>query len=145
MAEELWPIPRFHFEVEWDGNDIGFQEVTGLTMETQFIEYRAGNDPMYVTSKLPGLKKHGTLTLKKGIFRGDDSFWEWFTDVQTNSDRRETITIKLLDEEQNPVVVWTVNRAFPVKISGPDLKADANEVAIESIEIAHEGFEVSYE
>jgi phage tail-like protein len=145
MAEELWPIPRFHFEVEWGGNDIGFQEVTGLTMETQFIEYRAGNDPMYITQKMPGLKKHGTITLKKGVFKGDDSFWEWFQGVQTDKERRETIIIKLLDEEQSPVVVWTVNRAFPVKVTGPDLKADANEVAIESIEIAHEGFEVTYE
>lgn len=139
MAETLWPIPKFHFRVEWAGNDVGFQEVSGLSMETQFIEYRAGNDPTFITSKIPGLKKHGNITLKKGLFEGDNAFWDWFADVQTNKERRETVTITLLDEEGSPVFVWTVNNAFPVKISAPDLKSDANEIAIESIELAHEG------
>ncbi len=144
MAEELWPIPKFHFKVEWAGNDIGFQEVSGLEMETQFIEYRAGDDPTYLTQKIPGLKKHGNITLKKGVYSGDSAFWDWFSDVQTNPERREEVIIQLLDEEEAPVVTWTVNNAFPVKVSGPDLKSDANEIAIESIELAHEGFEVEY-
>jgi phage tail-like protein len=144
MPEELWPIPKFHFRVDMGGNEIGFQEVSGLEMETQFIEYRAGDDPTYLTQKIPGLKKHGNVTLKKGVYAGDAAFWEWFTDVQTNPDRREQVIIQLLDEEENPVVTWTVSNAFPVKVSGPDLKSDANEIAIESIELAHEGFEVEY-
>ena len=139
MAEELWPVPKFHFTVEWGDIDVGFQEVTGLEMETQFIEYRAGNDPSLVTQKIPGLKKHGTITLKKGVFKDDLSFYEWFEEVQTNPDRRETVTISLLDEEESPVMVWRVENAFPVKVSGPDLKSDANEIALESIELAHEG------
>lgn len=139
MAETQWPIPKFHFRVEWGGNDIGFQEVSGLSMETQFIEYRAGNDPTFLTQKLPGLKKNGNITLKKGMFAHDNIFWDWWTDVQTNKDRRETLTITLMDEEGSPVFVWTVTNAFPIKISAPDLKSDANEVAIESVELAHEG------
>jgi phage tail-like protein len=142
MAEELWPIPKFHFKVNMGDTDIGFQEVTGLEMETEFIEYRPGDDNTYVMQKIPGLKKHGTITLKKGVYAGDLSFWEWFKDVQTNPERREEVQIQLLDEEDSPVVVWTINNAFPVKVSGPDLKSDANEIAIESIELAHEGFEV---
>ena len=145
MAEELWPIPKFHFRVDMGDTDIGFQEVTGLEMETEFIEYRAGDDPTFIKQKIPGLKKHGNITLKKGVYAGDSSFWEWFKDVQTNPERREEVFIQLLDEEENPVVTWTVNNAFPVKVSGPDLKSDANEIAIESIELAHEGFEVVYE
>jgi len=144
MAEELWPVPKFHFSVQWAGNDIGFQEVTGLEMETQFIEYRPGNDPTYITQKIPGLKKHGNITLKKGVYAGDSSFWDWFSDVQTNMERREDITISLLDEAGTPVVTWEVRNCFPIKISGPDLKSDANEIAIESLEVAHEGFEVAY-
>ncbi len=139
MAEAQWPIPKFHFRVEWAGNDIGFQEVTGLSMETQFIEYRAGNDPTFITQKIPGLKKHGTITLKKGLFHHDNAFWDWFHDVQTNPERRETVTITLMDEEANPVFVWTVANAFPTKVSAPDLKSDANEVAVETIELAFEG------
>lgn len=144
MADELWPVPKFHFTVEWAGNDIAFQEVSGLEMETQFIEYRAGDDPTYITQKIPGLKKHGNITLKKGVYQGDSAFWDWFTDVQANPERREEVTINLLDEEANPVVTWTVTNAFPIKVSGPDLKSDANEIAIESIELAHEGIDVVY-
>ncbi len=139
MAEAQWPIPKFHFRVEWAGNDIGFQEVTGLSLETQFIEYRAGNDGTFFTQKIPGLKKNSNITLKKGLFHGDNAFWDWFLDVQTNPERRETVTISLLDEEGNPVFVWTVVNAFPVKVSAPDLKSDANEIAVETIELAHEG------
>ncbi|NMM48476.1 phage tail protein [Marinigracilibium pacificum] len=139
MAEELWPVPKFHFQVEWGDVEVGFQEVTGLEMETQFIEYRSGNDPELVTRKIPGLKKHGTITLKKGVFRDDLTFYEWFEDVQTNKERREDVIITLLDEEDEPVMVWTVSNAFPTKISGPDLKSDANEIAVESLELAHEG------
>jgi len=145
MAEELWPIPKFHFKVEMGDTEIGFQEVTGLEMEIEFIEYRTGDDPTYLKQKIPGLKKHGNITLKKGVYAGDDSFWEWFKEVQTNPERREEVVIQLLDEEESPVVTWTVTNAFPVKVSGPDLKSDANEIAIESIELAHEGFEVVYE
>lgn len=144
MAEELWPIPKFHFSVQWGGNDIGFQEVSGLEMETQFIEYRPGDDLTYITQKIPGLKKHGNITLKKGMYEGDSAFWDWFNDVQTNIERREDIDISLLDEEGTPVVTWTVHNCFPIKITGPDLKSDANEIAIESLEVAHEGFEVTY-
>ncbi len=139
MAEAQWPIPKFHFRVEWAGNDVGFQEVTGLSLETQFIEYRAGNDSTFFTQKVPGLKKNSNITLKKGLFHGDNAFWDWFQDVQTNPERRETVTISLLDEEGNPVFVWTIVNAFPVKVSAPDLKSDANEIAVESIELAHEG------
>ncbi len=139
MAEIQWPIPKFHFRVEWAGNNVGFQEVTGLSLETQFIEYRAGNDNTFITQKIPGLKKNSNITLKKGLFHHDNAFWDWFQDVQTNPERRETVTISLLDEEGNPVFVWTIVNAFPVKVSAPDLKSDANEIAVETIELAHEG------
>ncbi len=139
MADTQWPIPKFHFSVEIGGTSVGFQEVSGLSMETQFIEYRAGNDSTFLTQKIPGLKKNGNITLKKGMFHGDELFWHWWNDVQVNKERRETVIINLLDEEGNPLFTWTVNNAFPIKFSAPDLKSDANEVAIESLELAHEG------
>lgn len=145
MADELWPIPKFHFSVEWAGMTIGFQEISGLEMETQFIEYRAGDSLSYLTQKIPGLKKHGNITFKRGVYQGDASFWELFQDVQANPERREEIIISLLNEEGTTMVSWTITNTFPVKITGPDLKSDANEIAIESIEVVHEGFEVTYE
>lgn len=140
-AATEWPIPKFHFRAEWDGHEIAFQEISGLTLETEGIEYRAGNDQTFLKQRIPGLKKHGTLTMKKGVFKGHDDFYTWFNDVQANPERRKAITISLLDEEGQPVVTWNVNNAFPVKFSAPDLKADANEIAVESMEFAFEGFD----
>jgi len=145
MAEELWPIPKFNFTVSFsDLGDMSFQEVSGLDLETQFIEYRTGDSQSLITQKIPGLKKHSNITLKKGVFVDDTKLWEWWQDVQTDpSNNRQTITISLNDEEQNPLISWMVENAFPVKISGPDLKSDQNEIAVESVELAHEGITIS--
>ncbi len=141
MAEISWPVPKFRFEVSWGGNDIGFQEVSGIEMETEFIEYRSGDDQTLLTLKVPGLKKNGNITLKKGYFQGDNALFEWWNDVQINPDRRETVTITMMDEENAPVFTWNVINAFPVKFTATDLKSDANEIAIETLELAHEGIE----
>lgn len=144
MAEELWPVPKFNFKVSFSGlGDISFQEVSGLELETQFIEYRSGDSISLITQKVPGLKKHGNITLKKGVFEDDTDLWEWWEDVQTDPEgERQTLTISINDEEGGPIITWTVINAFPVKISAPDLKSDANEIAIETIELAHEGIEL---
>lgn len=135
-----WPVPKFHFEVELGGKGkVSFTEVSGLDMETQLIEYRAGDDKTFQMLKIPGLKKTSNITLKRGVFVGENPLWAWWEDVQANKGRRENITITLLDEEHNPVTVWTVVNAWPVKFTGSDLKSDGNEIAIESIELAHEG------
>jgi phage tail-like protein len=134
-----YPLPKFHFLVEWGGTRIGFTEVTGLTLETEVIEYREGNSPEYNKIKMPGLRKFGNITMKRGTFAGDNDYFKWFNTVKLNTIERRDITISLLNEEHQPVVVWKVKSAWPVKIQSPDLKADANESAIESIEVAHEG------
>ena len=134
-----YPLPKFHFQVEWAGARIGFTEVTGLTLETEVIEYREGNSPEYSKIKMPGLRKFGNITLKRGTFSGDNDYYKWFDTVKLNTIERRNITITLLNEEHQPVVVWKIKNAWPVKIQSPDLKSDANETAIESVEIAHEG------
>ena len=137
-----YPLPVFHFRVEWGGARIGFSEVTGLTQEVQAIEYRDGNFPEYSSIKMPGLRKFGNITLKRGVIKSDNDFIKWLSSVKMNAVERRDLTISLLDESHNPVMTWKVNRAFPVKVEGPQLKASGNEVAIESIELAHEGLEV---
>lgn len=134
-----YPLPKFHFQVEWAGARIGFTEVTGLTLETEVIEYREGNSPEYSKIKMPGMQKFGNITLKRGTFAGDNDYFTWFNTVKLNTIERRNITITLLNEEHQPVVVWKIKNAWPVKIQSPDLKSDANETAIESVEIAHEG------
>ncbi|MCG9910676.1 MAG: phage tail protein [Flavobacteriales bacterium] len=137
-----YPLPKFHFAVEWGGIKIGFTEVTGLNIETEIIEYRDGSSPEYSKTKMPGLRKYGNITLKRGVFAGDNEFYEWFNTVSLNKIERRNVTISLLNENHVPVVVWSVKNAFPVKLQAPDLKSDANEAAIESLEIAHEGLSI---
>jgi len=134
-----YPIPAFHFKVEWGGKNVGFSEVSGLTQEVQLIEYRDGNSPDYSTIKMPGLHKYNNITLKRGISKSDNDFFGWLNTVKLNTVERRDLTISLLNENHEPVMIWKAHNAFPVKVEGPGLKASGNEVAIESIEIAHEG------
>jgi phage tail-like protein len=137
-----YPLPVFHFTVEWGRNRIGFSEVSGLTQENQAIEYRDGSFPEYSSIKMPGLRKFSNVTLKRGVVKGDNEFFNWLNTVKLNTVERRDLVINLLNEEHKPVMVWKVMRAFPVKVEGPQLKASGNEVAIESIELAHEGLEL---
>lgn len=139
-----YPLPVFHYEVDWGGTNLGFSEVSGLTQETQAIEYRDGKTKEYQVIKMPGIPKFGNITLKRGMIKGDSDFKKWYDTIALNTVERRTVTIKLLDEEHNPAVTWTVKNAWPVKYEGPGLKATGNEVAIESIELAHEGLTIEY-
>lgn len=141
MADSF-PLPSFHFVVEWGGARIGFQEVSGLGMEVQVIEYREGVSPEYSPVKMPGQVKYNNITLKRGIVVGNNEFFEWWNTMKMNKIERRDITINLLNEEHEPTVVWRIKNAFPVKVLYGDLKAGASEVAIEILEIACEGITV---
>lgn len=145
-----YPLPKFHFLVEW-GSDfrMGFTEVSGLDFETEVIEYREGSSKKYNKSKQPGLTKYSNVTLKRGTFQGDfDFFTEWQKTYffqegnDTGSIYRRAITIKLLNEQHEPIITWVLENAWPSKAQSTDLKADANEVAIETLEIVHEGLTI---
>ncbi|SNX71090.1 phage tail-like protein [Cereibacter ovatus] len=142
QTQAIWPLPKFHFQVKWDDTEVAFQEVSGLDIETEAIEYRAGNSKTFSKIKMPGMVKTSNITMKKGVFVKDNALWDWFAEVKMNTIKRKALTISLLDQEGNPTMVWKVQNAFPVKISGTDLKADGNEVAVETVEIAHEGFTI---
>ncbi|MEN8228466.1 MAG: phage tail protein [Bacteroidota bacterium] len=143
MAE--YPIPKFHFQVEWGGSKIGFTEVSGLDVESEVIEYRDGASPEYVKTKMPGMQKYSNITMKRGTFQGDNEYYDWWNTVALNTIERRDITISLLNESHEPVVVWKVKNAWPAKVQSTDLKSDGNETAIESVEIAHEGLTIQNE
>jgi phage tail-like protein len=103
------------------------------------IEYRDGASPEYHKVKMPGLQKFGNITLKRGMFNSDNEFFQWLNTVSLSKVERRDVSIALLNENHEPVYIWRVKNAFPVKVVAPDLKSDANEVAVETIEIAHEG------
>lgn len=139
MPQE-YPLPRFHFQVEWGGSKISFTEVTGLVMEREKIEYRHSDSKDFSRIVMPGMLKNANLTCKRGKFEGDFDFNTWMDEVANERvEGRRDVTITLLNEKHEPVAAWTAVRCFPVKVTAPDLKSDANETAIESLEIAHEG------
>jgi phage tail-like protein len=143
QSTNVWPLPKFHFQVKWDADVMSFQEVSGLSDESQAIEYRHGDSPAFSAIKMPGIRKFGNITMKKGVFKGDNKFWDWLNQLKMNTIKRIPITISLLDEAGAPTMVWTLANAFPTKITGTDLKSTGNEVAVESIEIAHEGLTIA--
>jgi len=139
QSQTVWPLVKFSFKVMWDGAELIFQEVTGLSSETQIIEYRGGSSPVYSTVKMPGIQKFSNITLKKGIFKGDKAMWDKYSAIKMNTYKRSSIVISLLDEGQQVAMSWTLKNAFPSKITVTDMKSDANEVAVETMEVAHEG------
>ena len=143
QSTATWPLVKFSFQVKWDDAELIFQEVTGLSSETQVIEYRGGNSKVYSTVKMPGIKKFGNITLKKGIFKGDKALWEKYNLISMNTIKRSTILISLLDEANAVAMSWTLLNAFPCKMSVSDMKSDANEIAVETMELAHEGLSLS--
>lgn len=136
-----WPVPKFHFKVTF-GNvgTISFQEVSGLDSEYDVMEYRAGNGAPWSTVKQPGLMKNSEVTFKKGMFKNDSNLADYFfKSVSMNVVERQDVTIELLDEAASPLFVWTLAKAFPLKITFPDLNAEASEIVLEEITLAHEG------
>lgn len=142
---EEYPIPKFHFSVDWGGTRIGFTEVSGLDRQIDPIEYREGASPEYHKIKMPGMEKFSNITMKRGSFKGDNQFYDWLNTVQLNKIERRDLTITLLNENHEPVITWQVKKAWPTKIQTTDLKADGNEVAIETLELVHEGLTVKFE
>ncbi|MDT0554649.1 phage tail protein [Patiriisocius hiemis] len=147
MAEEasssndpMWSVPKFYFTVTFASleHPVPFMEVSGMDIESQIIEYRAGNDPRFSTSKMPGMVKSINVTLKKGVFNSDDAFWEWYGSVKMNTITRETVTIVLNDEMGSPIMTWVLNNAFPIKIGIVDEETTNNEILVETLELVHE-------
>jgi len=137
------PYKNFKFLVEIEGIAVaGFSECDGLTTEVNVIEYREGNEDITVR-KLPGLVKYSNITLKRGI-TGSKDLYNWYKEVVKGKIKqiRRNMAIVLLDDEGNQAVRWVVRNAWPMKYTGPTLNAKSSEVAIETLEIAHEGFEL---
>ncbi len=136
------PYGRFNFLLEIDGAvKAGFSEVSGLTTETAVIEYREGSDRT-PPRKLPGLTKYSNLVLKRGLTK-DRSLWDWRKTVIDGAVRRANLSIILLDDSRQEVLRWSFREGWPCKWEGPALNAKASEVAIETLEIAHEGFDLA--
>lgn len=141
MAQDLSrlkdPFMSFKFRVEIDNIIIaGFSEVTGLQFETETetVEEGGVNDFVHI---LPKRTKRQNIVLKHGITDKDD-LWKWYQDVVKGNFKRQNGTIYLMDVKENILLKWPFFQAYPVKWTGPELRAESNTVAFESIELVHE-------
>jgi phage tail-like protein len=135
------PYPNFNFAVDIGaGDDLGFSEVDLPAGELEIIEYREGADRVSSARKLPGRAKYPNVTLKRGI-AGRMELFDWWKSVRDGVLQRRNVTITLLDEQRNPVQRWLLRNAWPAKLDYGPLQGLGNDVAIETLELAHEGFE----
>jgi len=137
------PYSQFNFLIEIDGVvKGGFSEASGLTTDTNIIEYREGAEQHGTTRKLPGLIKYNNIVLKRGWTK-DKSLWAWRKKVIDGKTQRNSGSIVLLDEARNEALRWNFREGWPSKWEGPALNAKTSEVAVETLEIAHEGLELA--
>jgi len=135
------PFTGGNFRVEIDGiTSTSFSEVCGLEISIEVVDYRAGDARTSTEQKLPGLTKFNNVTLKRGLTR-DLALWNWINAATTGNVSRRSVGIILLDQTDNPVLRWQLRNAWPCKWSGPILNAGCSEVAMEELELAHEGLE----
>ena len=136
----LDPYKNFKFRVEIDGITVaGFSECLGFGSEVEVIEYREGSDQ--AVRKLPGLVKYSNIVLKRGLTQSAE-LHQWFQNIVSGQADRRNGSIVVLDDQQNEAVRWKFFAAFPCKVEGPELKASANDIAIETIELAVERLEL---
>jgi phage tail-like protein len=136
------PLVGWHFDVEIDGiSEAHFRECTGLDSESEIIEYKeAHKDGQTIIRKQPGALKWSNIVLKRGITRVME-LWEWRKLVEDGKvdEARKSGSVVLYDQGNNEVARWNFVEGWPSKITGPQAKADGNEIAIEELTIAHEG------
>jgi phage tail-like protein len=140
MANRKDPYRNFRFLVEIDGIiQAGFSEVTVPDTTTDVVEYREGNEEPHMR-KLPGLNKFANLTLKWGATDSMELFsWRKLVMQGKMKDARKNIAVIVRDEEGNPAARWEFENAWPNKYDPPDMNAKGNDVAIELMELVHEG------
>lgn len=118
----------------------GFSDVSGLGTEINYAEYRNGSERFNTVRKIPNTHKADDVTLKRGLIGSTDLF-EWIKTVRDGTADARSVTVTLLDEARNPVAAWRLRNAQPKKWTGPTLAAKGGDVAMEELQLVHEGIE----
>lgn len=138
IGEKKYPYTSFRFRLEIDGIiNAHFAEISGLQIETEIESIEEGGVNDYI-HYLPKRTKYQHLILKRGLTDSDE-LWRWYQDVISGRFKRKNGSIILIDTAGNDKWRWNFIQAYPVKWSGPDLKAESSSIAFETIEIAHNG------
>jgi phage tail-like protein len=140
-AKRVDPFISCKFHVQIDNiEQASFTECSGLQVETEVYEYQEGGFNEYV-HKLPGRSKVSNVTLKRGVTDSNE-LWEWYQNIVRGDIKRKNVSVVLYDQAGSEVMRWTFVGAYPVKWVGPTFKSDDNTVAIETLELAHQGIEL---
>ena len=132
------PLQAFRFLIEIDGiTRAGFRECSGLDSSQDAVEYREGNEAL-TARKLPGLNKYSNISLKRGV-TDDKQLWDWRKKVIDGKIERKNGSIILQDDAGEEKARWNFIMGWPTKWTGPTFNATSNDVAIETLDIAHEG------
>ena len=142
-GQRVDPYGGYNFRVEWDGIiQAGFKTCAGIETEQTAREYREGTDKGLVPRKLPGLLTLSNITLARGI-TDNRELWAWRDQIAQGKVTRKNVSVILMDDEGNEKWRWNLRNCWPTKWTGPSFDATANEVAIETLELAHEGLSLA--
>ena len=145
-----FPLPKFNFKVKFTpGEELDFQEVSGLDIENEFVEYREGNDPDFIPRRRVSMRKSGTVSFKNGLIKGEDRIIKLYNKLidekgyQSDESEDLNITVSLLDEKGEPCFNWEISNAVPIKLSTESLSATDNAIAVKQIDFSHSGIKLS--
>lgn len=134
------PLLKYAFRVKIDNIEILFQEVSGLSSEKQTFNPKGGNGPAFATVKMPGIKKLGEVTMKKGTATTSKKLTEILSKSNKSGIKKSNITIELIDENSVVTMTWVLKNAFCTKVSGAN--SSSSNTSIETLAFAHEGITV---
>ncbi|MCB9304637.1 MAG: phage tail protein [Lewinellaceae bacterium] len=140
--KNTYPLPAYNYRVDIEGEPMSFSEVSGLSVASEVTTYKesriGGSDVGPIVMQMPAQATPPTISLKRGIIRGDrlTYLYQWLKDAKLNLVEKRNVTISLCDEEGKPVIVWKVINAFPKKLDAPSFTSDSNDAAIETMELA---------
>ena len=141
MAEGIAAL-RWYLEIDGITEGI-FKEVTGLDSETEVVEHRVtGKNGNLIVHKVPGALKWSNIVLRRGL-TDDRKLHDWREKIEKGQieANRKNGSVTLYSPDQKVVAKYTFKKGWPCKFKGPVLDAAKNEIAIEELEIAHEGLE----
>jgi phage tail-like protein len=139
IASRIDPFRTFNFRLEIDGLTVGsFRECSGLAADGNAVEYREGTDVPRSVRKLIGLQTYSNVTLKRGQTTNPE-LWNWYRNIVNGLPDRRHGSVILMDEQRKDVMRWSIENMWIKKIEAPSFNATANEVAVESVELVHEG------
>ncbi|ANB74574.1 phage tail protein [Paraburkholderia phytofirmans] len=128
-----YPIPTYRFIVSLGSENIPFNNVSGLDITYDTIEYRDGIGNWF---RMPGQRQTVNITLRKGVFPGDSELYDWINSISLNKVEKKDITISLTDDAGTKLLLtWNVSNAFPTSLTSPTLDATSNEAAVQELRL----------